>query len=60
MASGKSTPFEAPTLTFDPSLYTTERVFASSKDGTRVPMFITHRKDLKKDDARSAMLCKLS
>ena len=56
MASGKSTPFEAPKLTFDPSLYTTERVFASSKDGTRVPMFITHRKDLKKDGANPAML----
>lgn len=56
MASGKSTPFEAPKLTFDPSLYTTERVFANSKDGTRVPMFITHRKDLKKDGANPAML----
>jgi len=56
MASGKSTPFEPPRLTFDPSPYITERVFASSKDGTRVPMFITHRKDLKKDGSNPAML----
>src|SRR3979409_1181781 len=56
MASARSTPFEAPKLTFDPSLYTTERVFASSKDGTRVPMFITRRKDLKKDGTNPAML----
>ena len=49
LATGRSTPFEPPKLTFDPTLYTTERVFATSKDGTRVPMFITHRKDLKKD-----------
>ena len=56
MAAGRSTPFEAPKLTFDPALYTTARVFATSKDGTRVPMFITHRKDLKKDGANPTML----
>jgi prolyl oligopeptidase len=56
LASRTSTPFEAPKLTFDPSLYTTERVFAASKDGTRVPLFITHRKDLKKDGGNAAML----
>ena len=56
MASGRSTPFEPPRLTFDPSQYITERVFAGSKDGTRVPMFITHRKDLKKDGSNPAML----
>jgi prolyl oligopeptidase len=54
--SRKSTPFEPPQLTFDPGLYTTERVFATSKDGTRVPLFITHRKDLKKDGANPTML----
>jgi prolyl oligopeptidase len=56
LAAGTSTPFEAPKLTFDPSLYTTERVFATSKDGTRVPLFITHRKDLKKDGSNPTML----
>jgi prolyl oligopeptidase len=56
MATGKSTPFEPPKQTFDPSGYATERVFATSKDGTRVPMFITHRKDLKKDGTNPAML----
>jgi prolyl oligopeptidase len=55
-ATGKSTPFEAPTLTFDPSLYTTERVFARSKDGTRVPVFISHRKALKKTGSNPTML----
>jgi prolyl oligopeptidase len=56
LATGRSTAFEAPTLTFDPTLYTTERVFANSKDGTRVPLFVTHRKDLKKDGANPTML----
>ncbi|MGH9139844.1 MAG: prolyl oligopeptidase family serine peptidase, partial [Vicinamibacterales bacterium] len=56
LTSGASTPFEAPKPTFDPSLYTTERVFANSKDGTRVPVFITHRRDLKKNGANPTML----
>ena len=56
LATGKSTPFEAPKLTFDPTQYTTERVFATSKDGTRVPLFITHRKDIKKDGGNPTML----
>jgi prolyl oligopeptidase len=56
VATGQSTPFEPPKLTFDSSRYTTERVFFSSKDGTRVPMFITHKKDLKKDGANPTML----
>src|SRR5207244_12104911 len=42
--------------TFDPSPYTTERVFFTSTGGARVPMFITRRKDLKKDGSNPAML----
>jgi prolyl oligopeptidase len=56
VATGKSTPFEAPKLTFDPTLYTTERVFAASKDGTRVPIFLTHRKSVTKDGLNPTML----
>ncbi len=51
-----SKPFNPPKLTFDPSKFTTERVFFTSKDGTRVPMFITHRRDLAKDGNNPAML----
>src|SRR2546425_597923 len=54
--SGNSTPFEAPSVNFDATFYMTERVFAMSKDGTRIPVFITHRKGLKKDGANQAML----
>jgi prolyl oligopeptidase len=56
LATGQSTPFEPPTLTFDASPYVTERVFFNSKDGTRVPMFVTHKKDLKKDGSNPTML----
>jgi prolyl oligopeptidase len=55
-ATGASTPFRPPSLTFDASQYETERVFARSKDGTRVPMFITHRKGIAKDGSHPAML----
>lgn len=51
-----SQPFNPPKLTFDPTLFLTERVFYQSKDGTRVPMFLTHRKDLVKNGQNPTML----
>jgi len=42
-----STPFRQPQVDFNPGDYETHQVFYSSKDGTRVPMFITHRRGLK-------------
>ncbi len=41
--------FRKPDVDFDPEEYTTEQVFYESKDGTQVPLFITHRKDLEMD-----------
>ncbi len=55
-ARGTSHPFEPSHLTFDPSPFVTERVFFHSKDGTRVPMFITHRKDMRRDGSNPTML----
>jgi len=51
-----SQPFDPPKLTFDPARFLTERVFYQSKDGTRVPMFLTHRKDLVKNGQNPTML----
>jgi prolyl oligopeptidase len=51
-----SRPFDAPKLTFDPARFETERVFYTSKDGTRVPMFITRRRELAKDGTNPTML----
>jgi prolyl oligopeptidase len=51
-----SQPFNPPKLTFDPALFVTERVFFNSKDGTRVPMFISRRKDLVKNGQNPTML----
>lgn len=46
MQSGQSTLFRKPTVDFQSSQYETRQVFYPSKDGTLIPMFITHRKGL--------------
>ena len=56
IATGESTLYMAPELAFDPSLFVTEQVFYASKDGTQVPMFITHRKDLKLNGQNPCLL----
>jgi prolyl oligopeptidase len=45
-ATGRISTFAEPRLRFDPNLYQVRQVFYSSKDGTRVPMFLVHRRDL--------------
>jgi prolyl oligopeptidase len=55
-ATGKSEVFSRPELKFDPSQYVTEQVFYPSKDGTKVPMFIVHRKGLAKSGKNPTML----
>jgi prolyl oligopeptidase len=52
----KSEPLFAPKVKFDPNDYTTEQVFYTSADGTRVPMFISYRKGLKKDGTNPTYL----
>ena len=45
-ATGRSTPFARPKLTFDPANYVIEQRFYPSKDGTRIPLFLVRRKDV--------------
>ncbi len=47
--TGASTIFRRPGVQFDPDMYETSQVFATGKDGTRVPMFITHKKGVALD-----------
>jgi len=54
--SGTTSVFKAPTIDFDPSGYETKQVFYTSKDGTRVPMFITYKKGLALDGSNPTLL----
>ncbi len=54
--SNESTVFRAPAVDFDPEAFATEQVFVISKDGTKVPMFLTYKKDLKMDGKNPTLL----
>ncbi|MEO5937324.1 MAG: prolyl oligopeptidase family serine peptidase, partial [Terriglobales bacterium] len=51
-----STLFRQPKVDFNPADYETKQVFYTSKDGTKVPMFITHKKGLKLDGTNPTYL----
>jgi prolyl oligopeptidase len=55
-ATGRLEPFHAPELPFDTSRYETRQVFATSKDGTRVPIFLTHKKGMTHDGNNPTLL----
>ena len=54
--SGKSEIIFKPSIKFDFSPYITRQVFATSKDGTKVPMFLVHRADLKLNGQNPTLL----
>ncbi|GAC1409495.1 MAG: prolyl oligopeptidase family serine peptidase [Gemmatimonadaceae bacterium] len=56
LKSRVNTVFRAPKVEFDPTLYETRQVFYTSKDGTRVPMFITGKKGIKLDGTNPTLL----
>ncbi len=49
LTTGQSTVFREPRIGFDPDGYVTKQVFYPSKDGTPIPMFISHKKGLLPD-----------
>ncbi|MFZ1331817.1 MAG: prolyl oligopeptidase family serine peptidase, partial [Flavobacteriales bacterium] len=55
-ASGKSEVYFRPELKFDPDQFVTEQVFYPSADGTKVPMFIVHKKGLDMNGQNPALL----
>jgi prolyl oligopeptidase len=54
--SGTTRSFFQPKVPFDASKYETRQVFYTSKDGTKVPMFITAKKGLKLDGSNPTIL----
>ena len=51
-----STVFRAPAIDFKSDDYETEQVFVTSKDGTKVPMFLTYKKGLQMDGTNPTFL----
>ena len=56
VASGRSTLWKQPKVDFDASPYETKQVFVKSRDGTKVPMFIVHKKGTKLDGTNATLL----
>ncbi|RAK64012.1 prolyl oligopeptidase family serine peptidase [Hymenobacter edaphi] len=56
LAGGQSTVWRAPKVDVKPDDYVTTQVFYASKDGTKIPMFITHKKGLKLNGQNPAYL----
>jgi prolyl oligopeptidase len=56
IANNSSSLYLAPKVAFNPDEYTTEQVFCTSRDGARIPIFITHRKDLVRNGDNPTLL----
>jgi prolyl oligopeptidase len=54
--TGKSTVAIRPKIAFDSSPFVTEQIFTTSKDGARIPVFVTHRKDIRYDGSTPTIL----
>jgi prolyl oligopeptidase len=56
MVTGKSTVYRQPKVDFDPAAFETRQQFYTSRDGTRVPMFIVAKKGMKLDGSNPTYL----
>jgi prolyl oligopeptidase len=56
LVTGESQLYRQPQVNFDPDAYTTTQVFYPSADGTRVPMFITHKRGLELNGQNPTLL----
>jgi prolyl oligopeptidase len=56
LASGVSALYEKPKVDFNSADYETKQVFYASKDGTKIPMFITHKKGIELNGKNPTML----
>jgi prolyl oligopeptidase len=55
-STDKSSVLFSPPIDYDFSDYETRQVFVSSRDGTRIPMFLVHRRDLEPDRRHATLL----
>jgi len=56
LVTGTSTVFRAPKVDFRPEDYTVEQVFYPSKDGTRIPLFLIHKKGIQLNGRNPTLL----
>ncbi|WP_456416167.1 prolyl oligopeptidase family serine peptidase [Thiolapillus sp.] len=56
LVNGKTTLFKEPKIRFNPEDYVTRQVFYSSRDGTRIPMFLTHHRNLERNGKNPTLL----
>ncbi|MEA5593581.1 prolyl oligopeptidase family serine peptidase [Rivularia sp. UHCC 0363] len=56
MVTGESSVFREPKVDFNADNYETKQIFYKSKDGTQIPMFITHKKGIKLDGKNPTFL----
>ena len=56
IASGKSALYEKPKVDFNPDEYETKQVFYTSKDSTKIPMFITYKKGTERNSKNPTWL----
>jgi prolyl oligopeptidase len=56
IATGKSSIFREPEVAFNPNDYETKQIFYTSKDGTKIPMFIIHKKGVVLDGSNVTLL----
>ena len=54
--TGQATPWAEPKVPFDPAAFEVSQRFYTSKDGTKVPMFIVHKKGLDLSNGAPAIL----
>lgn len=54
--TGVSALYKRPNVDFNSDLYESKQVFYTSKDGTKIPMIITHKKGLKLDGTNPTIL----
>lgn len=56
IATGQSIEYKKAGVKFDPSKFVSKQVFYTSKDGTRIPMIITHKKGIELNGKNPALL----
>ena len=56
MKTGESKLFRSANVKFDPTKYEVKQVFYTSKDGTKVPMFLTYKKGIKLNGKNPTLL----